>query len=329
MTKPGIEDGSRAEPGGALGVGSASTRRGVLKAGAAVGLGAVGLGGGGRWLLPAAAQEAATATAADICVLTPEQTEGPFYLPLELIRRDITEGKPGVPLQLRINVVDTTNGCAPLADAAVDLWHCDAQGYYSGVAANPGGNANPEAGAGSESGTFLRGIQPTDGDGVAGFATIYPGWYSGRTVHIHMKVHVGGTSDVLDVATPAATDAGTYQGGQVAHTGQIYFDDATSDEIFATAEAYAGRDNSQRVRNDQDGILGDYADEPGFILALTPLTEGASVDGLLGTITVGVDPSATPAPVGFGGGPPPGAPPPGNAGGPPPGAPDGTAPAGG
>src|SRR5829696_5565215 len=152
-----------------------------------------------------------------------------------------------------------------LADAAVDIWHCDAQGYYSGVNANPGGNASQsaEAGAGSEAGTFLRGVQLTDADGIAEFQTIYPGWYSGRTVHIHMKVFVGGTAEVLDVATPASPDAGTYEGGHVSHTGQLYFGDATSDEVYATDDAYASRDDAQRLGNDQDGILGQYANEPG------------------------------------------------------------------
>jgi protocatechuate 3,4-dioxygenase beta subunit len=265
--------------------------------------------------MPVRGQEAASPTS-EICVLTPEQTEGPFYLPLELMRQDITEGKPGVPLRLRIAVADI-NACAMLPDAAVDIWHCDAQGYYSGVDSNPGGNANQseEAGAGTEAGTFLRGVQLTDADGIAEFQTIYPGWYSGRTVHIHMKVHVGGTPEVLELATPAGPDAGTYEGGHVSHTGQIYFDDASSDEVFDTAEAYAGRDNAERLRNDQDGILGENADEPGFILALTPLGEDALVDGFLGEITIGVDPTATPEPAGFGGGPPPGE------GGPPPGGP--------
>jgi hypothetical protein len=151
--------------------------------------------------------------------LTPEQTEGPFYLPLELSRQDITEGKAGVPLRLRIAVADI-NACTMLPDAAVDIWHCDDQGYYSGVDANPGGNVsqNAEAGAGTEAGTFLRGIQLTNADGIAEFQTIYPGWYAGRTVHIHMKVHVGGTPEVLELATPAGPDAGTYEGGHVSQS---------------------------------------------------------------------------------------------------------------
>jgi protocatechuate 3,4-dioxygenase beta subunit len=271
-----------------------ATRRAMLKAGAAsLAVGAMRL----RFPAAAGTQEAASPTS-EICVLTPEQTEGPYYLPLELVRYDITEGTPGVPLQLRIAVMDV-NDCAPLPDAAVDVWHCDAQGYYSGVNANPGGNANPNAAVAS--GTFLRGVQVTDADGIAAFQTIYPGWYSGRTVHIHMMVHIGGAAE----ATPGVGDGGSYTGGHVAHTGQLYFDDAISDEVFATAEAYAGRSNGERVRNEQDMILGSALDEPGFLLALTPLGENPMEDGFLAEITVGIDPSATPGPVGFGGGPPP------------------------
>jgi hypothetical protein len=98
-----------------------------------------------------------------------------------------------------------------------------------------------------------------------------------------MAVHVGGM---------AAEDAGTYVGGELAHVGQLYFDDAMSDQVFATAAAYAGRDDARRTRNEQDGILGGHLSEPGFLLALTPLGETLE-EGFLGEITVGVDPSAS------------------------------------
>ena len=289
----------------------AASRRGLLKGGAAaLALGVIRL----RYPAAAGAQEAASPVT-DVCVLTPELTEGPYYLPLDLVREDITEGKAGLPLRLQVLVADLANGCVPLPDAAVDIWHCAAQGYYSGVEGNPGGGADEDAGVGAASGTFLRGIQLTGDDGLTEFTTIYPGWYSGRTVHIHMKVHVGGGEE--------SGSAPTYEGGHVAHTGQIFFDDAVSDEVYTTSEAYAGRDNAQRLRNDQDNILGDHADEPGFIVALSPLVEGDPSAGFLGTITIGVDPGSTPEPAGFGGGPPPdGAP-----GGPPPdGPPPGDAP---
>lgn len=286
---------------------TAASRRGLLKGGAAaLALGAIRL----RYPAAAGAQEAASPVT-DVCVLTPELTEGPYYLPLDLVRDDITEGKPGLPLRLQVLVADLANGCVPLPDAAVDIWHCDAQGYYSGVEGNPGGGANEDAGVGAETGTFLRGIQLTGADGLTEFTTIYPGWYSGRTVHIHMKVHVGGAED--------ADDTATYEGGHVAHTGQIFFDDAVSDEVYTAHGDYAGRDNAQRLRNDQDNILGDHADEPGFMVTLSPLVAGDPTAGFLGTITIGVDPNSTPEPEGFGGGPP-GGPPPDGA------PPDGSAP---
>src|SRR5690242_5306354 len=144
----------------------APNRRDVLRAGAAaLALGTL------RQPLAAGAQTEVSPTA-DLCVLTPEQTAGPFYLPVDLLRQDITEGKPGLPLRLRIAVADVKS-CAMLPDAAVDVWHCDAQGYYSGVAAEPGGaKSEPDA----ATGTFLRGIQLTNADGIAELQTIYPGW---------------------------------------------------------------------------------------------------------------------------------------------------------
>jgi protocatechuate 3,4-dioxygenase beta subunit len=271
---------------------SAATRRTVLKAGvAAVGLSLVGTGGVARALaMQTASPEASPIT----CVLTSELTEGPYYVEDMLVRKDITEGKAGLPLRLQVRVADTVT-CEALENAAVDVWHCDAEGYYSGISGeNPGGGSAATTDENLNT-TFLRGIQLTGSDGVAEFETIYPGWYQGRTIHIHMKVHVDGTAD------------DTYDGGHVSHTGQLFFDDAISDQVFVT-DAYAGRPADQRLRNDGDNILGDHADEPGFMLELTPLNEASIEDGFLGTITVGVDPDSTPTGNGGGGqgGPPPG-----------------------
>src|SRR5580765_1665508 len=133
----------------------------------------------------------AIASGAVTCVLAPEQTEGPYYIARERVRRNITEGKPGVPLSLRTTVVDA-HTCRPIKGATVDVWHADAAGAYSGFGAGVGGS-------------FCRGVQPTDARGLARFETIYPGWYPGRAVHIHVKVHVH---------------------GNVVHTGQLYFPDA-------------------------------------------------------------------------------------------------------
>jgi protocatechuate 3,4-dioxygenase beta subunit len=151
------------------------------------------------------------------CVLTPEQTEGPYYVAGEKVRRNITEGRPGTPLTLRLKVVNASN-CKPIKNAAVDVWHADALGAYSGVQGSPG--------------TFMRGIQKTDANGLALFKTVYPGWYPGRTVHIHVKVHIG---------------------GNVVHTGQLYFPDTVTDRVYANAP-YSTR-AARNTRNAADSIF--------------------------------------------------------------------------
>lgn len=160
-----------------------------------------------------------TVAAEDIaCVLSPEMTEGPFFLDLDLLRADITEGRAGSPLALTLRVVDVAS-CTPIADAFVDVWHSDAAGVYSGF--GPGrGN------------TFLRGQQVTDRSGRVSFRTVYPGWYPGRAVHIHLKVRVGGR----DV-----------------HTGQLFFDEAFTDQVYASAPYDQRR--SGRTFNSEDNIF--------------------------------------------------------------------------
>jgi len=252
------------------------SRRELLRGGmAALALGALQV----RLPAPAGAQDTASPTT-DLCLMTPEMTEGPYYLDTDLLREDVTEGTPGLPLRLQVLVADS-QACTPLTNAAVDIWHCDAQGFYSGVGARPGSGAGDAPAV--DSGTFLRGIQLTGDDGVAEFTTIYPGWYPGRTVHIHMMVHIDGE----------VVDEDTYDGGHVSHTGQLFFDDAISDEVYGAYEAYAGRDESQRTRNDQDNILGNHLDEPGFLVSLSPLDEHDPSQGYFGVITIGVDPSAS------------------------------------
>jgi protocatechuate 3,4-dioxygenase beta subunit len=157
--------------------------------------------------------------AADVsCILTPEQTEGPYYIAGEKLRRNITDGRPGTPLLLHTTVVDADT-CRPIKNAAVDIWHADAAGLYSGF------------GAGASSRTFMRGIQRTNAKGLAIFRTVYPGWYQGRTVHIHVKVHVG---------------------GNVVHTGQLYFRDSLTDAVYRQAP-YSARPN-RTTRNANDTV---------------------------------------------------------------------------
>jgi len=158
---------------------------------------AVALGAGG-W-------ELASVDQAPACILTPETITGVNYLPGEPLRRSIAEGKPGAALVLRTFVVDAST-CRPIKSAAVDVWQADAMGLYS-----------------HDESSFLRGIQRTNGDGLALFHTIYPGWYAGRTAHIHVKVHVG---------------------GNVVHTGHLYFPDSVTDAVYRRApySSHPGRD---------------------------------------------------------------------------------------
>ena len=219
------------------------TRRGSLvKLG---GLLAARAGGGWKVAASEGAGPAAVESGAVGCVLTPEQTEGPYYIPKEKVRRDITEGRPGTPLTLRLRVVSAST-CNPIAGAAVDIWHCDASGVYSGF------------GQGSSSRTFMRGIQGTNAKGVAAFRTVYPGWYTGRTVHIHVKVHLG---------------------GRVVHTGQLYFPDALTDVVYRKApySSRPGRD----TRNASDSVFRNGGRR-------SMLRVRRSVAGYVGTIAMGV-----------------------------------------
>jgi protocatechuate 3,4-dioxygenase beta subunit len=188
---------------------------------------------------------AGVASGAVKCVLTPEQTEGPYYIPGEKLRRDITEGKAGVPLLLRLKVVNAST-CRPIKGAAVDIWHADALGVYSGF------------GAGAPSRTFMRGVQRTDRNGLARFRSVYPGWYRGRTVHIHVKVHVT---------------------GNVVHTGQLYFPDRVTDRVFRR------RPYSRRPRRTTRNV-NDFVFAQGGRRSLLALRKVGSA--YVGSITMGV-----------------------------------------
>ena len=153
--------------------------------------------------LPRRPELASAPISQDICTLTPESVEGPYFIPGTLLRQDIREDRIGLPLELHLKVVDSDQDCRPLPQAVVSVWHCDAEGNYSGYTdMNPHGaapsgpppgpmpeNGPPRRGPGDKT-RFLRGIQLTDAQGDAVFRTIYPGWYTGRAVHIHVKIHL-------------------------------------------------------------------------------------------------------------------------------------------
>lgn len=168
------------------------------------------------------------------CVVTPALTEGPFFVDEKLNRADIrpepSTGVPveGVPLSLAFNVQSFgAAGCRPLANATVDVWQCDAAGVYSDVS---------DGATNARGKKFLRGYQVTDANGIATFTTIFPGWYQGRTVHIHFKVR--GT----------AANGKAYE-----FTSQIFFEDSVADEVFKSAP-YAAK-GPRTTRNANDSIF--------------------------------------------------------------------------
>jgi protocatechuate 3,4-dioxygenase beta subunit len=194
-----------------------------------------------------AAAEAINTVVAPACVARPEMTEGPYFVDVRLNRSDIRSDantgavKEGAPLALtfRVSRIDA-DACAPLAGAVVDIWHCDAQGVYSGVT---------DRSFTTTSENWLRGYQVTDGGGAATFTTIYPGWYPGRTVHIHFKVR---------------TDPDSAQGYEF--TSQLFFDDALSDQVLAQPPYNV---QGSRTLNSQDGIYDDL-----LLLTVTTTDQG-------------------------------------------------------
>jgi len=181
------------------------------------------------------------------CTLTPAETEGPYYFDVNSIRTDIREDRPGTAFRLALRVRDAA--CAPIGNAVVDIWHCDADGSYSGFeSASRGGGK-------SDAKTYLRGAQVTNTDGIVEFRTIYPGWYPGRAVHIHFKVHV-------DNATVL--------------TSQLYFDENVTNAVYQAAP-YAGN-GSRETNNSNDSLF-----EDSLLLDLRK-----EDDGYLGVMTIGV-----------------------------------------
>jgi protocatechuate 3,4-dioxygenase beta subunit len=202
---------------------------------------------GGRLVLPGGVMLPA-------CVVRPAQTEGPYFVDEKLNRSDIrsdpSNGKisEGSLFDLAIRVSSVSGAaCTPLAGAVVDVWQCDAHGIYSDV-------RDTEGLFNTVGQKFLRGHQVTNKEGEARFRTVYPGWYPGRTVHIHFKIR---------------TDPSGSRGKEF--TSQLYFDDAFSDQVFATAP-YAGR-NAPRTKNERDGIFRNQGGSQ-LILDVTRAGEG-------------------------------------------------------
>jgi protocatechuate 3,4-dioxygenase beta subunit len=188
--------------------------------GAAAGA-AVAIGCGSSPTSPTSTSTTTTATSTNAaCAVTPSETAGPYPSLTDLLRSDIREGKSGTPLTLTIKVVNVSNACAAVADANVEIWHCDVSGNYSQY----GTQATQ---------TYLRGIQTTNAGGDVTFTTIYPGWYQGRATHIHAEVTIGGRSvKVTQIAFPESINNTVHTSGVYASRGSNPTSNA-ADGIFA------------------------------------------------------------------------------------------------
>ncbi len=181
------------------------------------------------------------------CVASTNGTRGPYFVD--------NQSDPNI----SNDAVDTT--CSPLANAQVHIWHCNAQGIYSDVQAGSNGGGGDYTGE-----NFLRGYQYTDSTGQVSFTTVYPGWYSGRAVHIHLKVRV------FDGSGNVTTEATT----------QLFFDDSITDAVY-TANSDYSRTGSRDVRNSSDSIYD--AENPALLLSLS----GSPTTSYTGSISIGVN----------------------------------------
>ena len=195
-------------------------------------------------------------------MVRPELTIGPYFVDEQLNRSDIrsepSDGSvsEGQPLTLAIHVFDvSSNSCAPLTNAQVDIWHCDARGVYSGVS---------DQGSDTTGQKFLRGYQLTDATGRAQFTTIYPGWYSGRTVHIHFMIRTTGAN-----------------GESYEFVSQFFFEEALSDQVY-TEQPYAAK-GQRGTLNSSDNIYNNGGDQ--LLLVAT----GDNAIGYSAAINIGLD----------------------------------------
>lgn len=187
-----------------------------------------------------------------ICQAMPEQMAGPFPSPELLLRRDVIEDRDGVPLRVGAQVVDAN--CDPVEGAVLEIWHCDVDGDYS---AYLDGESEDDAGPGT---TFLRGYQVTDADGIVEFHTIFPGWYTGRAVHIHTRVH---------------------RDDDIVLTSQWYFEGEVCDAVF-TDPRYRGPADTSNA----DDLIA--ADDPGQDGTMMTVSDDADNGGKRALIRVGL-----------------------------------------
>ncbi|GLA22388.1 hypothetical protein AnigIFM63604_004223 [Aspergillus niger] len=230
------------------------------------------------------------------CVLTPEVTRGPYVWPRsQTLRQDMTEDQPGVPLWLDVGVLDMAT-CEPLPNALLDFWHCNATGSYSsftGLSPNtPFETLLSELNITdydmgvtdlhTDDTTWLRGMWPTNEEGVMEMKTIFPGFYVERAIHIHAQVHTNW----------AVRENGTIIASNTVSTGQLYFEEELEQKIMSM-EPYVSHTQINRTTNAEDSVYPEDL-EGGYnpVVSVVPVDENDLSRGLIGYITIGVDTTA-------------------------------------
>ncbi|KAK6957219.1 hypothetical protein Daesc_000001 [Daldinia eschscholtzii] len=213
------------------------------------------------------------------CLLTPEVTQGPYYVGGEYVRQNIIEDQVGVDTILDYQVIDV-NTCEPVTDVYVEMWHCNATGVYGGIVAGGNGDSSDETNINN---TWLRGIQKTDSDGVAQFESIFPGHYTGRATHIHIMVHQNAV--LLENSTLGNNVSAS-------HVGQAFFD---QDLITAVELTAPYSTNTQELTlNADDGILSEETATDGVDPFFEYTLLGDSItDGLFAWVAFGINTTAS------------------------------------
>ncbi|KAH7150312.1 GPI anchored dioxygenase-like protein [Dactylonectria estremocensis] len=235
----------------------------------------------------------------DTCVLAPDVTAGPYYWPRsETLRQDMTEDQVGVPLVLDVGVLDMAT-CEPLPNALVAFWHCNATGSYSSFTGRDPNTGFPDLLAElnvtdfeigitdlhTDDTTWLRGMWPSNGNGVLEMKTVFPGFYIQRAIHIHAQVF---TDWVLHTN-------GTVKTGNSNSIGQLYFNETVSESIMAL-EPYVSHTEIERTTNDVDTVFSSGF-ENGYnpVVDIVPLNGNDIRNGMIGYITIGIDTTNSPS----------------------------------
>jgi len=217
---------------------------------------------------------------ASVCTLAPELTEGPYYVNNEIYRANVTDGQGGVPLKLEVTVIDLAT-CAIAPNRYVEIWAANSTGFYSGFTTASGGGPGGGGGA-SDNLTFQRGVAKADATGLAILNANVPGWYTGRSIHIHVRV--------WENSTVSSNGLFNSKSGYLHHTGQIFFQQTILDQI-ATLAPYTSNKlaYASSTKNAQDGIYAG-ASAGGYDPHVETTLIGSTLSaGILGEIVIAVN----------------------------------------